>query len=84
MATEIRCNHCRSWFDAKSRFCLFCEHPRPGFSSHLYTTMLNDQLYRQAESAEKEKVYARALAQGYDIPPSKAQYKMARQIVADM
>ena len=84
MATEVRCNNCRSWFDAKSRFCTICEEARPGFSSHLYTSMLNDHLYQQAESAEREKKLGKALAAGYQIPPSKSQRKLARQIVADM
>ncbi len=84
VATEVRCNECRTWFDAKSRSCPDCEALRPGFSSHLYTSMLNNHLYSQAASAEKERSQYAAIQKGYEVPPTRSQKKLARQIVADM
>lgn len=84
MASERCCHGCRAWYDAKLRACSACGRSRYDFSSHLYTAKLNDHLYKAAESAEREKKQYRAIRQGYEIPPTKAQYKLARQLVADM
>lgn len=82
--TERRCPGCRGWYDKKMGPCPSCSYPPDEYNPHLYTTKLNDQLYRQAESAEREKKMYRALKAGYDIPPTRSQQKLARQIVADM
>ncbi len=84
VASEVRCNECRTWFDAKIRACPECDTLRPGFSSHLYTSMLNNHLYSQAASAEKERSQYAAIQKGYEVPPTRNQRKLARQIVADM
>jgi hypothetical protein len=57
--TEVRCNGCRTWFDAKRHVCE-CGHARPGYNKFLRTAQLNNNLYKAAESADREAKYARA------------------------
>ena len=84
MATHIRCYRCRNIFDIKLTVCPDCDTVRRGFSEHLHKSKLDNHLFRQAESADDLKRKYRAVRQGYQIPPTKAQRAAARQIVADL
>ena len=82
MATEWWCVPCRKWNPAH-----VCDCGVPsgaGANSHLYTASLNNHLYAQAESAERERKVGDALRRGYEPDPPKWAKKRAKQIVADL
>lgn len=55
---EIRCNGCRTWFDAHHHRCPECEHSRPPFNKHIRTSQLNRHLGGYAHTAASEPKYA--------------------------
>jgi hypothetical protein len=56
---EIRCNGCRTWFDARHHRCPDCEHARPGFSKHIRTAQLDRRLHGHAAHARSEPAFTR-------------------------
>lgn len=84
MATHIRCFKCRHIFDIKEMACPECGQVRRAFSSHLYRSMLDNDLYRKAEAADHTRAQFDHIRRGGQIPPTAAQKRQARQIVADM
>ena len=82
MAKEYWCIPCHKWHEG--RFC-DCGIPSgAGANSHLYTSALNNQLYKQAESAEAEKAFMAKVRSGHDPEPPKWAKQKAKQIVADL
>lgn len=84
MATSIRCYDCRAFFDIKQLQCTECGAPRRGFNSYLYTAKMNNHLFAQAESAERERKVASAMARGYEPEPPRWARQAAKKIVADL
>lgn len=83
MATHIRCIACRTFFDIKLSNCPECDQLRNGFSAHLHKSALDNHLWAQAASADNERKKYNAIKKGYQIPPTKAQKKQAKEIVAN-
>lgn len=61
---QIYCLGCRTWFDHLLSSCPECDWVRPGFNKWLRTAQLNNHLYAQAASAERERGVERRLARG--------------------
>jgi hypothetical protein len=51
---QIYCLGCHQWIDGKLTVC-DCGWVRPGFNKSLRTAQLNNHLYGQVESANREK-----------------------------
>lgn len=66
---EVRCNGCRTWFDASLHRCPDCEHARPGFSKHIRTAQLNRHLGEHALHALREPSRA-AITSDVNLPPA--------------
>lgn len=71
------------FYDKKLGYCPVCEEGQPEFSSHLHRSKLDNHLWAQAAEAEKTRKLGEARAKGYDIPPTKEQRRIAKQIVSD-
>lgn len=84
MATHIRCYECGEFFDIKCPDCPECGQVRRGFSSHLHTAALNSHLWKQAETADRERKIAQAVRSGREPDPPKWARQQAKKIVADL
>ena len=68
MASEHRCNGCRSWYDSRLPDCPDCGHARNAYNPHLRATALDNNLQSQVamQYAEQQR-YTRSLKTEHDM-----------------
>jgi hypothetical protein len=64
---EIRCNGCRTWFDAHYYLCPDCDHPRPGFNKRIRSAQLDRHLAGYAGIANSQPNIA-PITSNIDLP----------------
>lgn len=76
-------DHVDRWYDKKTGECPECGCPVGSQNPHLYKARLDSHLWSQAADAHKTRRQYEAIQKGYEIPPTRQQRKMAREIVRD-